>query len=67
LLVGVPSKLTHIEAMFEHKGKMHEYDVVVSVSYMEIYREEVYDLFVDRETVSHILTAALVQLTPKET
>jgi len=53
--------------MFEHKGKMHEYDVVVSVSYMEIYREEVYDLFVDRETVSHILTAALVQLTPKET
>jgi hypothetical protein len=34
---------------------MHEYDVTLSVSYMEIYRDEVYDLFVERETVSHVL------------
>ena len=35
---------------------MHEYDVTLSVSYMEIYRDEVYDLLVDRESVSYALT-----------
>jgi hypothetical protein len=30
---------------------MREYDVTLSASYMEIYRDEVYDLFVDREAV----------------
>jgi len=35
---------------------MHEYDVTLSVSYMEIYRDEVYDLLVDRESVSYTLT-----------
>jgi hypothetical protein len=46
-------KLTHIKALFDHKQKMSEYDVSLSVSYMEIYRDEVYDLLVDRETVGH--------------
>jgi len=35
---------------------MNEDDVTLSVSYMEIYRDEVYDLLVDRESVSHALT-----------
>lgn len=48
-------KLTYIKALFEHKRRIHEYDVTLSVSYMEIYRDEVYDLLVDRETVSHLL------------
>jgi hypothetical protein len=39
--------------MFDRKRQMHEYDVTLSVSYMEIYRDEVYDLLVDRESVSH--------------
>jgi hypothetical protein len=44
-------KLTYVEALFNHRGQMHGYDVTLSASYMEIYRDEVYDLFVDRETV----------------
>jgi hypothetical protein len=44
----------YIEALFGHREQMHGYDVSLSVSYMEIYRDEVYDLFVDRETVSHL-------------
>ncbi|KAI0281792.1 P-loop containing nucleoside triphosphate hydrolase protein [Russula aff. rugulosa BPL654] len=39
-----------VEALFERKRQMHGYDVTLSASYMEIYRDEVYDLFVDRET-----------------
>jgi hypothetical protein len=35
---------------------MHDYDVTLSASYMEIYRDEVYDLFVDRETVGLVLS-----------
>jgi Kinesin motor domain len=46
-------ELTYIEALFDHKRQMHEYDVSLSVSYMEIYRDEVYDLLVDRDSVSH--------------
>jgi hypothetical protein len=44
-------KLTYAKAMFERKRHIHDYDVTLSASYMEIYRDEVYDLFVDRETV----------------
>jgi hypothetical protein len=33
---------------------MNEYDVSLSISYMEIYRDDVYDLLVDRETVRHV-------------
>jgi hypothetical protein len=47
-------KLTYIKALFDHKQKISEYDVSLSVSYMEIYRDEVYDLLVDRDTVSHV-------------
>ncbi|KAI0254619.1 P-loop containing nucleoside triphosphate hydrolase protein [Lactifluus subvellereus] len=39
-----------VEALFDHKQKMCEYDISLSVSYMEIYRDEIYDLLVDRET-----------------
>jgi hypothetical protein len=48
--------LTYIKALFDHKQQMHEYDVTFSTSYMEIYRDEVYDLLVDRQTVSHALS-----------
>lgn len=34
---------------------MPDCDVSLSASYMEIYRDEVYDLFVDRETVGPVL------------
>jgi hypothetical protein len=36
---------------------MRDYDVTLFASYMEIYRDEVYDLFVDRETVGLVLPA----------
>ncbi|KAH9975366.1 P-loop containing nucleoside triphosphate hydrolase protein [Lactifluus volemus] len=39
-----------VDALFSHKQKMNECDVSLSMSYMEIYRDEVYDLLVDRET-----------------
>jgi kinesin family protein 22 len=41
--------------MFERKRQIHGYDVTLSASYMEIYRDEVYDLFVDRESVGLVL------------
>jgi hypothetical protein len=50
------SKLTYVEALFERKRQVHGYDVTLSASYMEIYRDEVYDLFVDRETVGLVLS-----------
>jgi hypothetical protein len=49
-------KLTYVKALFERKRQMHGYDVTLSASYMEIYRDEVYDLFVDRETVGLVLS-----------
>jgi len=45
----------YVEALFKRKREMHDYDVTISASYMEIYRDEVYDLFVDRETVRLVL------------
>jgi hypothetical protein len=53
---GLFLMLTYIKALFDHKQQMHEYDVTLSTSYMEIYRDEVYDLLVDRQTVSHALS-----------
>jgi kinesin family protein 22 len=41
--------------LFDHRREIREYDVTLSASYMEIYRDEVYDLFVDRETVGLVL------------
>jgi kinesin family protein 22 len=46
-----------IEALFEYRRQTCEDDVSLSVSYMEIYRDEVYDLLVDRETVGHVFAA----------
>lgn len=43
-----------IEALFEYRQQTCKDDASLSVSYMEIYRDEVYDLLVDRETVGHI-------------
>jgi hypothetical protein len=48
-------KLTYVEALFDHRRGIRESDVTLSASYMEIYRDEVYDLFVDRETVGLVL------------
>jgi hypothetical protein len=52
--------------MFDHKQKMCECDVSLSASYMEIYRDEVYDLLVDRETVGHAFAVYSWQYVLKE-
>ncbi|KAI6127555.1 kinesin-domain-containing protein [Pisolithus thermaeus] len=39
-----------VEAMFQQKASLQKSRVELSVSYMEIYKDEVYDLFVNRET-----------------
>jgi hypothetical protein len=41
---------------------MNECDVSLSMSYMEIYRDEVYDLLVDRETVRHVFHGLLMAM-----
>lgn len=41
---------------------MNEYDVSLSMSYMEIYRDEVYDLLVDRETVRHVFVGLVMAI-----
>ncbi|KAF8068670.1 kinesin-like protein [Lyophyllum atratum] len=38
-----------IKAMFDKKSTITEYEVSLTVSYMEIYKDEVYDLLVTRE------------------
>jgi kinesin family protein 22 len=37
--------------MFEKKSQYNNYNVSLSVSYMEIYKDDVYDLLVTRENV----------------
>ena len=37
--------------MFDKKDTLMHHEVSLSVSYMEIYKDEVYDLFVPREGV----------------
>ena len=37
--------------MFEKKSMIENYNVSLAVSYMEIYKDEVYDLLVTRENV----------------
>lgn len=39
-----------VEAMFQQKASLQKSRVELSVSYMEIYKDEVYDLFVNRDT-----------------
>lgn len=39
-----------VEAMFEQKAALLKSNVELAVSYMEIYKDECYDLLVDRET-----------------
>lgn len=39
------------QAMFDKKSSYNQYDISLSVSYMEIYKDEVYDLLVTRENV----------------
>ncbi|KAJ2912993.1 hypothetical protein MD484_g7419, partial [Candolleomyces efflorescens] len=38
-----------VQAMFEKKADLTQHEVNLAVSYMEIYKDEVYDLFVTRE------------------
>jgi kinesin family protein 22 len=38
--------------MFEKKDGIYQYQTSLAVSYMEIYKDEVYDLLVTRENVS---------------
>ena len=37
--------------MFEKKSMIENYNISLAVSYMEIYKDEVYDLLVTRENV----------------
>ncbi|KAF8137524.1 P-loop containing nucleoside triphosphate hydrolase protein [Boletus edulis] len=39
-----------VEAMFLHKAALQRSNVELAVSYMEIYKDDVYDLFVNRES-----------------
>jgi len=39
------------QAMFEKRKTVHQYETSLSISYMEIYKDEVYDLLVTRENV----------------
>lgn len=59
------------QALFAQKedAALHD-DVQVTISYMEIYKDECYDLLVDRDTVRFSLPCALariLQLTPPST
>lgn len=40
--------------MFLHKAALRCSDAELAVSYMEIYKDEVYDLLVNRETVRFV-------------
>lgn len=40
--------------MFLHKAALQRSSVELAVSYMEIYKDEVYDLLVNRESVRYI-------------
>lgn len=48
--------------MFERKSTIDNYDVSLTMSYMEIYKDEVYDLLVTRENV--LPYVALLHLSP---
>ena len=43
-----------LQAMFLHKAALQRSSVELAVSYMEIYKDEVYDLLVNRESVRYI-------------
>jgi hypothetical protein len=47
-----------IKALFEYGRQTCKDDASLSISYTEIYRDEVYDLLVDRETVGRIFAAS---------
>jgi len=51
-------RLIDQQAMFEKKSMIENYNVSLAVSYMEIYKDEVYDLLVTRENVR--LTVTLI-------
>jgi kinesin family member 22 len=50
---GTFQNLMSIEALFEYRQTCKD-DASLSVSYMEIYKDEVFDLLVDRESVGHV-------------
>ena len=41
-----------LQGIFEKKETIQKFQTSLSVSYMEIYKDEVYDLFVTRESAS---------------
>ena len=47
-----------VEALFERQLYLENYTAELSVSYMEIYKDEVYDLLVTRENVSRPFSTA---------
>lgn len=46
--------LRSCQAMFLQKAALQRSSVELAVSYMEIYKDEVYDLFVNRESVRYL-------------
>jgi len=58
---SISRKLMSVEALLEYRRQTCKDDALLSVSYTEIYRDEVYDLLVDRDTVGHtMMTFVLV-------
>lgn len=51
------------QAMFEKMDHIHQYETSLAVSYMEIYKDEVYDLLVTRENVSTLSAMSTTVLT----
>lgn len=49
-----------VQEMFLQKAALQRSSVELAVSYMEIYKDEVYDLFVNRESVRYLSAELLV-------
>ena len=56
LLAG---RLTTSKDLFQRTGAITDAQVSVSISYMEIYKEDAYDLLVERESVSGNTTGTI--------
>lgn len=46
--------------MFEKKDQYDKYNVSLSISYMEIYKDDVYDLLVPRDNVRRVVSTNAV-------
>ena len=49
-----------VEALFEKQSGLERYGAELAVSYMEIYKDEVYDLLTQRDNVSQAVSSSLL-------